>query len=91
MRHLEICFSPLSLLLGLIHPWDKGRENYQWFNVPEAANTPNFMLLELMNSLEQDEEFPILPKRSYSNETDLCTLIDRRGVVSFGWIVGMVR
>lgn len=42
----------------------------KWFNVPEAASTPNFQLPEPTNSREQDEEFPILPRLQYSNDTE---------------------
>lgn len=46
------------------------KKTTKWFNVPEAASTPDFQLPEPTNSREQDEEFQILSKLQYGNETE---------------------
>lgn len=66
----------LSRFLSFIYSRENARENYQWFDVLVAADTPNIQVPEHMNSRE-----PILPKLQYDYETDLCMPLDKGGVV----------
>lgn len=46
-----------------------------------GSRYPNIQVTEHMNSREEDEESPILPKLQYGYETDLCMLLDKGGLL----------